>query len=163
MKNHAGGLLAPGNHGWPGLQRGRRPYLCLEADPKVFEEGRPGGRWCLNDRWRAWKVRIDQGGELVPYAEVILDLVMRLVQGPRVPTIVVAIYGTVFIGHMNVSHNLRLRRIDRYNLRCPMKRTFALVEIDRASYVWWDRRGLVTWFSNSVDLDGEGHGNTQLL
>src|SRR5260370_14598571 len=88
---------------------------------------------------------------------------MRFVEGPRVPTVVVAIDWTVFICHPNVPEDLCPCRINRDNLRRPMKRTFCLIEVDCACYVRGDSRGLVTRFRNRVYLDGERHGNAHLV
>src|SRR5271168_4359707 len=87
---------------------------------------------------------------------------MRFVQGPRIPTVVVAIYGTVFIGHPKVPDDLCPCGIDGDNFGGSMQRTFCLIEIDRACYVRGELGGLVTRFSNSVYLDGERDGNAHL-
>src|ERR1700733_2879150 len=136
--------------------------MCLEPAPKLFEEGRPRGRKCRNYRCHTRQIRIDQCRNLVPYAEVILDFVMRFVQGPRIPTVVVAIYWTVFIGHPKVPDDLCPCGISRENFRGSMKRTFCLIEIDRACYVRGELGGFVTRFSNRVYLDGERDRNAHL-
>src|SRR5277367_7160568 len=87
---------------------------------------------------------------------------MRLVQGSRVPAVVVAINGTVFVGHSDVSEDVGSCGIGRDNCRGSVKRTFCLIEVDGAGYVGGNRRGLVTRFANGVDLDGEGYRNTHL-
>ena len=91
---------------------------------------------------------------------VILDFVVRFVEGPRVPTVVVAIDWTVLIGHSNVPDDLCPCGINSDNLRRAMKRTFCLIEVDRGCHVRGDGGGLVSRFSNRVYLDGKRHRNT---
>src|ERR1700723_2900872 len=87
---------------------------------------------------------------------------MRFVEGPRVPTVVVAIDGAVLVVHLNVPKDLCACWIGRDNLRLTMKQTSCLIEIDRTCDIRGDRRGHVTRFGNRVDLDGECYRNTHL-
>src|SRR5438270_3101679 len=108
---------------------GRLCFLRLEAPPEVLEVRRPGGKRRIGYRRHAWQIRINQRRNLVPHAEVILDQVMRLIQRPGVPAVVVAIYRTVFVGHSNVSKHSRLCWIEDNNLRSAMERASCLIEI----------------------------------
>jgi hypothetical protein len=56
---------------------------------------------------------------LVPYPQVILDFVMRLIEDPSIPAIVVAIDGTALITHAKIPNDLCPCRIVSNNFRSP--------------------------------------------
>ena len=101
---------------------------------------------------------------MIPYAEVVFDEVMGSVEGAGVPTVVVTIDGTVFVGHENVAEDLCACGIGGDNLRLSVEKTIwlMLIEVDRGGDVGGDGGGRVTGFANRVDLDGERHRNTHL-
>lgn len=87
---------------------------------------------------------------------------MGLVQGSRVPTVVVAVDRPVVIGHPKVSDDLCACGISCDNLRGSMKGAFCLIEVDSVDYVGGDCGGLVTRLADGVYLDGEGYWNFHL-
>ena len=88
----------------------------LVAKLAGFRESRAAHRWSS-----ARQLRINQGCELIPYAGIVLDFVVRLVEGAGYPRIVVAIDGIVPVLHLKVSNYLRACWIGREDLRASVK------------------------------------------
>ena len=63
---------------------------------------------------------------------------MGLVDGSGVPTVVIAVDGAVFVGHVEVAEDLRSLGIGRDDLWLTVKRAAGLVEVDGGCHVGGD-------------------------
>jgi len=74
---------------------------------------------------------VDQRVNLLPYAGIVLNLMVRPAQNANQPGIVIAIDAVILVSHLDISKDTCVIGISRMNCGPPVQQAFRLVEVNR--------------------------------